>query len=94
MGEKQNEPFQFTFNGFLKVAFQGSRVTSDAGLILVREFEKCRTRRPVSPIPLGVAVRHGGTGATRNFLRSTVRRCRLPPSLDVKSETPGDSRPG
>ena len=26
-------PFQFTFNGFLKVAFQGSRFTSDAGLI-------------------------------------------------------------
>ena len=32
MGEKESEPFQFTFNGFLKVAFQGSRVTSDAGL--------------------------------------------------------------
>ncbi len=35
MGELQHEPFQFAFNGFLKVAFQGSRVTSDAGLILV-----------------------------------------------------------
>ena len=40
MGEKENEPFQFTFNGFLKVAFQGSRVTSDAGLILVRELDE------------------------------------------------------
>ena len=39
MGEKESEPFQFTFNEFLKVAFQGSRVTSDAGLILVREFD-------------------------------------------------------
>ena len=38
MGEKESEPFQFAFNGFLKVAFQGSRVTSDAGLILVREL--------------------------------------------------------
>jgi len=28
------------FNGFLKVAFQGSRVTSDAGLILVRELDE------------------------------------------------------
>ena len=37
MGELQTEPFQFTFNGFLKVAFQGSR---DAGLILVRELDE------------------------------------------------------
>ena len=40
MGELQHEVFQFTFNGFLKVAFQGSRVTSDAGLILVRELDE------------------------------------------------------
>ena len=40
MGEKEHEPFQFTFNGFLKVAFQGSRVTSDAGLLLVRELDE------------------------------------------------------
>ena len=40
MGEKENGPFQFTFNGLLKVAFQGSRVTSDAGLILVRELDE------------------------------------------------------
>ena len=40
MGELQTEPFQFTFNGFLKVAFQGSRITSDAGLILVRELDQ------------------------------------------------------
>ena len=40
MGELQSEPFQFTFNGFLKVAFQGSRITSDAGLILVRELDE------------------------------------------------------
>ena len=40
MGEKESEPFQFTFNGFLKVAFQGSRITSDAGLILVRELDE------------------------------------------------------
>ena len=40
MGELQTEPFQFTFNGFLKVAVQGSRITSDAGLILVRELDE------------------------------------------------------
>ena len=42
MGEKESESFQFTFNGFLKVAFQGSRVTSDAGLVLVRELDERR----------------------------------------------------
>jgi hypothetical protein len=40
VGEKESEPFQFTFNGFLRVAFQGSRVTSDAGLVLVRELDE------------------------------------------------------
>jgi hypothetical protein len=40
VGEKESEPIQFTFNGFLKVAFQGSRGTSDAGLILVRELDE------------------------------------------------------
>ncbi len=40
MGEKQTKPFQFGFNGFLKVAFQGSRVTSDGGLILVRDLDE------------------------------------------------------
>ena len=40
MGELQHEACQFAFNGFLKVAFQGSRVTSDAGLLLVRELDE------------------------------------------------------
>jgi len=40
VGERETEPFQFTFKGSLKVAFQGSRVTSDAGLILVRELDE------------------------------------------------------
>lgn len=39
MGEKQNQPFQLSFNASLKVDFQGSRVTSDGGLILVREMD-------------------------------------------------------
>jgi Transposase DDE domain group 1/Protein kinase domain len=40
VGEKQNRSFQFCFNGFLKVDFQGSRVTSDGGLVLVRELDE------------------------------------------------------
>jgi hypothetical protein len=40
VGEKQNQPFQLSFNASLKVDFQGSRVTSDGGLILVREMDE------------------------------------------------------
>ncbi|MGA9060411.1 MAG: IS1380 family transposase [Terracidiphilus sp.] len=40
MGEIQNRPFQLSFNDSLKVGFQGSRVTSDGGLILVRELDE------------------------------------------------------
>ena len=40
MGEKQNQPFQLSFNSSLKVDSQGSRVTSDGGLILVRELDE------------------------------------------------------
>jgi len=29
MGEKQNWPFQLSFNGLLKIDFQGSRITED-----------------------------------------------------------------
>ena len=40
MGEKQTKPFQLSLNGSLKVDFQGSHVTSDGGLILVRELDE------------------------------------------------------
>jgi hypothetical protein len=40
MGEIQNGPFQLSFNTSLKVDFQGSRVTSDGGLIVVRELDE------------------------------------------------------
>ncbi len=51
MGASQNQPFQLSFNRFLRVDFQGSRVTSDpsakasgrqadGGLILVRELDE------------------------------------------------------
>ena len=38
MGESQKQAFQLSFNRFLRVTFQGSRITSDGGLILVREL--------------------------------------------------------
>ncbi len=40
MGEKQNQPFQLAFSTSLRVDFQGSRVTSDSGLLLVRELDE------------------------------------------------------
>src|ERR1035437_1174692 len=40
VGESQNQPFQLSFNSSLRVDFQGSRVTSDGGLILVRELDE------------------------------------------------------
>jgi DDE family transposase len=40
MGEKQNGPFQLSFNASMKIDFQGSRLTSDGGLIVVRELDE------------------------------------------------------
>ncbi len=38
--DEDHKPFQVTFNGFPKVEFQGSRVTSGGGLSLVRERDE------------------------------------------------------
>src|SRR5208282_4992860 len=40
VGETQKQPFQLSFNNSLRVQFQGARVTSDGGLILVRELDE------------------------------------------------------
>jgi hypothetical protein len=40
VGETQKRPFQLSFNSSLKIDFQGSRVTSDGGLVLVRELDE------------------------------------------------------
>src|ERR1700730_7287267 len=40
VGETQNRSFQLSFNSSLRVEFQGARVTSDGGLILVRELDE------------------------------------------------------
>ena len=40
MGESPKQAFQLSFNRFLRVGFQGSRVTSNGGLILVRELDE------------------------------------------------------
>ncbi len=40
MSETQKQRFQLSFNASVKVDFHGSRVTSDGGLILVRELDE------------------------------------------------------
>jgi hypothetical protein len=37
---RRKRPFQLSFNTSLKVNFRGSRVTSDGGLVLVRELDE------------------------------------------------------
>ena len=57
MGERQNQPFRFSFRSFLKVDFQGSQVTSDAGLLLIRELDE--------RLGLGQLIRENLTDARR-----------------------------
>lgn len=40
MGGSEKQGFQLSFKRFLRMGFQGSRVTSDGGLILVRELDE------------------------------------------------------
>jgi hypothetical protein len=40
VGEKPNEPFPLSFDASLKVDFQRSRITFDAGLVLVGELDE------------------------------------------------------
>jgi hypothetical protein len=40
VGETQQWPFQLSFNSSLRVDFQGARVTSDGGLLVVRELDE------------------------------------------------------
>jgi len=63
VGESQSRPFQLSFNRFLRIAFQGSRVTSDGGLILVRELDE---RFGLSGLS-GQHLVDSRTGRTRQF---------------------------
>ena len=40
VGKRQQRPFELSFNGRLRVDFQGTQVTSDGGLLLVRELDE------------------------------------------------------
>lgn len=78
MGEKQNQPFQLSFNASLKVDSQGSRVTSDGGLVLVRELDE---RLGLSELIEQHLTDSGGRTRScshvENFFRKCARRCNL-----------------
>jgi hypothetical protein len=57
VGETQNQAYRFSFYSSLKVDFQGSQVTSDAGLLLVRELDE--------RLGLGQLIRENLTDARR-----------------------------
>jgi hypothetical protein len=40
VGETEEQPFQLSLNSSLRVDFPGARVSSDGGLILVRELDE------------------------------------------------------
>ena len=84
MGEKRTRPFQLTFNGFLKVDFHGSRVTSDGGLTLIRELDE--------RLGLGWRLRlHDHLDA---FLLATVKPHRVPGRKKRRQRAPRRKRRG
>jgi Transposase DDE domain group 1 len=40
MGEKRHQPCQLSFHKFLRVEFQGLRVISNGGLVLIRDLDE------------------------------------------------------
>ncbi len=40
MGESEKQALQLSFNRYLRIGFQGSRVTSNGGLVLARELDE------------------------------------------------------
>jgi hypothetical protein len=80
MGAKQNGPFQLSFNASLKIDFRGSRVTSDGGLILVRELDERLGFGGMSRfwIPrAGQQTALGGDGSSRQeeMLKEILKKC-------------------
>jgi hypothetical protein len=72
MGEKQTEPFQLSFNASLKAAFQGSRVTSDGGLILIRELDEQLGPGDLIAKQLNGAVRKEHTTSCADLFRQSA----------------------
>jgi hypothetical protein len=71
VGEKQNQPFQLSFNPSLKVDFQGSRVTSDSGLLLRPEVGS-KLGSNVKSVDSKVPERLSDCSSTKDLLHSAV----------------------
>jgi hypothetical protein len=66
-GEKQDQPFQLSFNASLQIDFHESRITSDGGLVLVR------VRRKRQRLPSSLLIENG-PGADRPVFAPTFPR--------------------
>lgn len=63
--EKENQPFHLSFNPCLKVDFQTSRITSDGGLLLMRELDERLGLSPNGPASSRGPCDHGPIQPTR-----------------------------
>jgi hypothetical protein len=92
MGEKQNRPFHFSFNSSLKVDFQGSQIASDAGLLLVREFDERLGLNQLicDNLTRIVAARKDGQPALGGiFSRHRESKMQIPAKNFVRDSEPG-----
>jgi len=74
MGEEQNQRFQLSFNNYLKVDSQGSRLTSDGGLVLDRELDERLASVISSPVADRLTAWEGRAVASREFAVAMVVR--------------------
>src|SRR5882762_8356060 len=83
VGEKEHEPFQFTFNGFLKGDFQGSRVTARPSRPRRLRQDRCRGGVRATPTNLqkSITIVRGRRNPMPKLFTTIV-----PPSLKAVSE--------
>jgi len=52
LGESKNRGLKLHFDGHLRVEFKGAKVTTDAGLLAVRELDEALGLRAPGPYPV------------------------------------------
>jgi type IV secretory pathway VirD2 relaxase len=68
MGEGENGHLRLAFDGHLRLEFQGARVTTDAGLLAVRELDEVLGLTEMA----GVMIKDGRTGRIISHARRTI----------------------